>query len=31
LLAQTTQSPDHPIRLHFPESQYLRCLLLQRD
>ena len=31
LLTQTTQSPDHPIRLHFPESQYLRCLLLQRD
>ncbi|MFA0753203.1 MAG: hypothetical protein IMHGJWDQ_000974 [Candidatus Fervidibacter sp.] len=31
LLAQTTQSADHPIRLHFPESQYLRCLLVQRD
>ncbi|MCS7192897.1 MAG: class I SAM-dependent rRNA methyltransferase [Armatimonadetes bacterium] len=31
LLAQTTQSSDHPIRLHIPESQYLRCLLLQRD
>jgi len=31
LLAQTTQSCDHPIRLHIPESQYLRCLLLQRD
>ncbi|MDW8029914.1 MAG: class I SAM-dependent rRNA methyltransferase, partial [Armatimonadota bacterium] len=31
LLAQTTQASDHPIRLHIPESQYLRCLLLQRD
>ena len=31
ILAQTTQAPDHPIRLHIPESQYLRCLLLQRD
>lgn len=31
LLAQTTQAGDHPIRLHIPESQYLRCLLLQRD
>ena len=31
ILAQTTQATDHPIRLHIPESQYLRCLLLQRD
>ncbi|MFN4180585.1 MAG: class I SAM-dependent rRNA methyltransferase [Armatimonadota bacterium] len=31
LLVQTTQASDHPIRLHIPESQYLRCLLLQRD
>ncbi len=31
LIAQTTQASDHPIRLHIPESQYLRCLLLQRD
>jgi 23S rRNA (cytosine1962-C5)-methyltransferase len=31
ILAQTTQAIDHPIRLHIPESQYLRCLLLQRD
>jgi 23S rRNA (cytosine1962-C5)-methyltransferase len=31
VLMQTTQSLDHPVRLHLPESQYLRCLLLQRD
>ncbi len=31
VLAQWTQGSDHPIRLHIPETQYLRCLLLQRD
>lgn len=31
LLARTTQASDHPIRIHFPESLYLRCLLLERD
>ncbi len=31
VLTQWTQGSDHPIRLHIPETQYLRCLLLQRD
>jgi 23S rRNA (cytosine1962-C5)-methyltransferase len=28
LVARHTQSPDHPVRLGFPESQYLKCLVL---
>jgi 23S rRNA (cytosine1962-C5)-methyltransferase len=28
LAARYTQSRDHPIRLGFPESQYLKCLVL---
>jgi 23S rRNA (cytosine1962-C5)-methyltransferase len=28
VLARHTQSRDHPIRLGFPESQYLKCLVL---
>lgn len=28
ILARHTQSRDHPIRLGFPESQYLKCLVL---
>ncbi len=31
LLAQWTQDLDHPIRLHIPETQYLRCVVLQKD
>jgi 23S rRNA G2069 N7-methylase RlmK/C1962 C5-methylase RlmI len=25
---QRTQSRDHPVRLGFPESRYLKCLVL---
>lgn len=25
-----TQAPDHPVRLGFPESQYLKCVVLER-
>jgi 23S rRNA (cytosine1962-C5)-methyltransferase len=28
ILARYTQSRDHPVRLGFPESQYLKCLVL---
>jgi 23S rRNA (cytosine1962-C5)-methyltransferase len=28
ILARRTQSRDHPIRVGFPESQYLKCLVL---
>jgi 23S rRNA (cytosine1962-C5)-methyltransferase len=30
LLEWRTQARDHPIRLGFPESQYLKCLVLER-
>lgn len=30
IVARTTQPPDHPILLGFPESEYLKCYLLQR-
>ena len=30
IVARGGQSPDHPILLGFPESRYLKCLVLQR-
>jgi len=30
LLARTAQASDHPVLLGFPESEYLKCFLLQR-
>lgn len=30
LLVRAGQPPDHPILLGFPESEYLKCFLLQR-
>ena len=29
VLERRTQAPCHPIRLGFPESQYLKCLVLR--
>ncbi len=29
LTATCSQSPDHPVLLSFPESEYLKCLVLQ--
>lgn len=29
VLERRTQAPDHPIRLGFPESHYLKCLLIR--
>jgi len=29
VLERRTQAPDHPIRLGFPESHYLKCLVLR--
>lgn len=31
ILKQCTQPIDHPVRIHIPESHYLRCLLVERD
>ncbi len=30
VLVRTGQPPDHPVLLGFPETEYLKCLLLQR-
>jgi 23S rRNA (cytosine1962-C5)-methyltransferase len=30
IIDRATQSPDHPVLLSMPESQYLKCLFLQR-
>jgi 23S rRNA (cytosine1962-C5)-methyltransferase len=29
LVATCSQAPDHPVLLSFPESEYLKCLVLQ--
>lgn len=29
LVATCSQSPDHPVLLSFPESEYLKCIVLQ--
>jgi 23S rRNA (cytosine1962-C5)-methyltransferase len=29
LLASRSQAPDHPILLNVPETEYLKCLLIQ--
>lgn len=29
LVTSRTQAPDHPVLLSFPESEYLKCLVLQ--
>jgi 23S rRNA (cytosine1962-C5)-methyltransferase len=30
LVATGMQAPDHPVLLSFPESEYLKCLLVQK-
>ncbi|MGI8908289.1 MAG: class I SAM-dependent rRNA methyltransferase [Candidatus Sumerlaeaceae bacterium] len=30
IVARSSQSPDHPALLGFPESEYLKCFVLQR-
>jgi 23S rRNA (cytosine1962-C5)-methyltransferase len=29
LVATCSQAPDHPVLLSFPESEYLKCFVLQ--
>ena len=29
LVANMAQAPDHPVLLSFPESEYLKCFMLQ--
>jgi 23S rRNA (cytosine1962-C5)-methyltransferase len=29
LVESRTQAPDHPVLLSFPESDYLKCMVLQ--
>jgi 23S rRNA (cytosine1962-C5)-methyltransferase len=29
LVAACSQAPDHPVLLSFPESEYLKCVVLQ--
>jgi 23S rRNA (cytosine1962-C5)-methyltransferase len=29
LLAVRSQSPDHPILLNVPETEYLKCMMVQ--
>ncbi|MEO0132759.1 MAG: class I SAM-dependent rRNA methyltransferase [candidate division WOR-3 bacterium] len=29
IIDRTTQGPDHPVLLHLPESEYLRCFFLE--
>ncbi len=31
LLESRTQAPDHPILLGYPESEYLKCLIAERE
>ena len=30
IIARGGQPPDHPVLLGFPESDYLKCVVLQR-
>jgi 23S rRNA (cytosine1962-C5)-methyltransferase len=30
ILEKRTQSPDHPVLLTFPESYYLKCIILEK-
>jgi len=29
LVTARSQAPDHPVLLSFPESEYLKCVVLQ--
>lgn len=31
IVARTGAGPDHPLRLHFPEGEYLKGMLLRKD